>query len=113
MSLAQARRFLFSPPSPAASIPIARHFAAGKSSQDGGSEDLEAGKGAAKRVDSAVHKLDSEVLAVPGSPGASSSNDNTVDDSAGSLRRNSDESAERGEGGSNVPPPPPLVPAAP
>lgn len=85
----------------------------GKSSQDGGSEDLEAGKGAAKRVDSAVHKLDSEVLAVPGSPGASSSNDNTVDDSAGSLRRNSDESAERGEGGSNVPPPPPLVPAAP
>ncbi|KAL4423883.1 hypothetical protein ABPG75_001184 [Micractinium tetrahymenae] len=78
-----------------------------KNSQDGSSDDLESGKaGKLKPADS------SAFLTAPGSPGGSSSKDNTLGDSAGSLPRRSDDSAERGEGGSDVPPPPPLVPAA-
>lgn len=84
----------------------------GKSSDDG-SQDLEAGKGSAKNVDSKVHKIESANMAAPGSPGASSSNDNTLGDSAGRMRRHSDDSAEGAAGGSDVPPPPPLVHAAP
>lgn len=86
--------------------------AAGKSSDDG-SQDLEAGKGSAKNVDSKVQKIESANMAAPGSPGASSSNDNTLGDSAGRMRRHSDDSAEGAAGGSDMPPPPPLVHAAP